>query len=184
MGGVRFGRDLLAIRAGGCSRAVTAAAARRLGCLAALLVTVLALAPAGASAEPLCTDTWTGPGEGTWQTAADWSAEHVPTSTDVACVGAGKTVKVNEGADQAAVVQGGGALSISGGSLELAGGLEEGGHLNSLTLAGGTLEGAGALRVSAAFSWTGGTMSGSGSTVLESGVTSGAINPGPGKRLR
>lgn len=149
----------------------------------AVVLSLLVLGAPSARAEPLCTDTWTGPGEGTWQAAADWSAERVPTSTDIACIGAGKTVRVSEGTDQAAVVEGEGALSISGGSLELAGALEEGGRLHSLTLAGGTLEGAGALRLSAVFSWTGGTMSGSGSTVLESGVTSGAINPGAGKAV-
>ncbi|HEV3319323.1 MAG TPA: DUF6531 domain-containing protein [Solirubrobacteraceae bacterium] len=157
------------------------AAARLLGCLAALLLATMALASANAWAEPLCTDAWTGPGEGTWQTAADWSAEHVPASTDVACIGTGKTVKVTEGARQAGVVQGEGALVISGGSLELTNSLlEEASRVHSLTLEGGALTGAATLNVSSAFSWTGGTMSGTGSTVLESGVTSGSINPGVG----
>jgi RHS repeat-associated protein len=64
---------------------------------------------------PACTDTWTGSSEGAWTTAANWSAEHVPGSTDVACIGAGKTVNVTAGGQEAKVVQGEGALVISGG---------------------------------------------------------------------
>ncbi len=182
MGGGRSGGFLRAMCSQGRSCAMIGSpAVRVLGCFATLLLTTLALTSANAWAEPLCTDTWTGPGEGTWQTAADWSAEHVPTSSDVACIGSGKTVKVTTGTDQSGVVQGEGALAISGGSLELTNSLaEEASRIHSLMLEGGTLTGAATLNVSAAFSWTGGTMSGAGSTVLESGVTSGSINPGVG----
>jgi adhesin HecA-like repeat protein len=48
----------------------------------------------------------------------------VPTSTDVACIGSGKAVKVTEGTNQTGVVQGEGTLSITGGSLEVANVLE------------------------------------------------------------
>jgi RHS repeat-associated protein len=142
----------------------------RLAAVSALVLVVLALAPASASAEALCSDTWTGPAEGSWATAANWSAGHAPTSTDVACIGAGKTVKVTEGTNQAGVVQGEGTVAISSGSLEVANALEAS-NLHSLTISGGTLSGAGTLNLSANFSWTGGTMSGTGSTVLGSSVT-------------
>ena len=62
---------------------------------------------------------WTGPAEGSWTTAEDWSTGIVPTSTDVACIGAGKTVDVTVGTNQTGVVQGEGTLVISGGSLEV-----------------------------------------------------------------
>ena len=171
MGGGRFGRASVSIGTGGCGRTVTGAAtARALGCLATLMVTVLALAPASASAESLCTDTWAGPSEGTWQTAVDWSTSKVPASTDVACIGAGKTVKV-EGASQTGVVQGEGNLVLSGGSLELANTLEVS-SIASFSISNSTLSGSGTLSVSHSFSWgANGTMEGSGKTVVASGAT-------------
>ena len=178
MSGRRFGRARLAsVRAGGrpCRLPAGVLAVRSLGCLAALLVAVLVLAPGSASAEPVCTDTWTGPNEGTWQTAGNWSTGIVPTSTDVACIGTGKTVKVTEGANHTGVVQGEGALVISGGSLEVANALEAS-KIKALTV-GGMLTGAGTLDVSSSFIWASGTMSGTGSTVVMSGA-SGAIESG------
>jgi RHS repeat-associated protein len=142
--------------------------------LAALALMVLAL-PAMASAA-VCTDTYKGPAEGLWQTAANWSAEHVPTSSDVACVGASETVKVTEGSNQAGVVQVEGTLVVSNGTLEVTNALEAS-TISRLTVNGGTLTGASTLNVSTSFLWEGGTMSGSGSTVLESGV-SGTIEAG------
>ena len=144
---------------------------RGLGCLGASLVVVLglALAPARASAESLCTDTWSGPGEGAWSTAADWSAGHVPGSTDVACIGKGNTVVGGEG--QVGVVQGEGALVTSGTvTLEVTNGLEPS-NIHSLTVTG-NVTGAGTIEVSGSFSWTQeSTMSGSGSVVLKPGAT-------------
>lgn len=90
----------------------------------AVVAFVLCLAPASASAEGLCTDTWVGPAEGGWETVADWSAGHLPSSTDVACIGGAKTVVVSGGAQDAGVVQGEGKLEIAGGSLELSSALE------------------------------------------------------------
>lgn len=149
--------------------------ATRVGLPIALAVLVLALVPAVASAESLCTDTWVGPGEGTWQTAADWSLAAVPTSTDVACVGSGKTVKVTEGSDVAGDLQGLGAVKISGGSLELSNVLEPS-TIGSFTLLGGSLTGAATLNVTGSFLWEGtSTISGSGSLVLSSGVSAGKI---------
>ena len=127
-----------------------------------------------ASAESLCTDSWAGPAEGGWRTAGDWSTGKVPGSSDVACVAAGKTVDVTEGSNQAAVVQGEGAVAVSGGSLEVTGGLGgEPSTIGSLSLSGGTLTGAATLNVSGSFSWSGfgATMSGSGQTVLKSGAS-------------
>ena len=181
MGGTRFGRArLAAVRAGGPCRLPTGVlTARSLGCLAALLVAALVLVPASALAEPLCTDTWTGPAEGSWQTAADWSTGKVPSSSDVACIGEGKTVKVAEGTDQASVLLDKGALKITGGTLEVGSALEAS-SVGSLVMSGGTLTGAATVDVSGSFAWEGeSTMSGSGSTVVLSGA-SGTLN-GTGK---
>ena len=82
---------------------------RVLGFVMALLVLAVAV-PAVASAEPLCTDKWEGPAEGEWRTPSDWSTGKVPSSSDVACIGSGKTVKVFESPNQANVVEGKGHL--------------------------------------------------------------------------
>jgi hypothetical protein len=67
---------------------------RRRFCAAGLVAAVVALASPGV-ASAACTDSWKGPAEGgTWQTASNWSAEHAPGSTDVACIGAADTVTV------------------------------------------------------------------------------------------
>jgi RHS repeat-associated protein len=146
-----------------------------LGCLAVLLVAVLALAPASALAESLCTDTWTGPGEGNWTTAEDWSTGKVPMSTDVACIGSGKTVNVTSGANHTGVVQGKGALALSGGSLEVTNGLEPS-EIASLAVAHSDLYAIGEIDVTSSF--TGGPngyLEGTGRTVLKSGA-SGSTN--------
>jgi len=66
--------------------------------------------PAEASAAE-CTDSWIGPGEGSWTAGVNWSAGHAPGETDVACIGAGKTVKLTAaGANSVRGLQGGGVL--------------------------------------------------------------------------
>jgi hypothetical protein len=176
--GRRFSRTWLDARAGERTRAVAGALALRGVCaLVVLLFAVLALGAAGASAESLCTDTWTGPSEGSWATVGDWSTKEVPNSFSVACIGSGKTVDVT-GADETGVLQGAGAISVSGGSLTIGNTLESS-NIGALTLSGGTLAGAATLEVSSSLEWSSGTMSGSGSTVLGSSAT-GTINPGSG----
>ncbi len=172
MGGTPFGRTRETVRTEGRSPfAVGGLVARSAGLLIALLVGVLALVPAGASAEPLCTDTWTGASEGTWQTVTNWSTGKAPTSTDVACIGTGTTVNVTAGSNQAGVLLDKGTLVISEGSLEVVSSLEAS-SVASLILSGGALTGAATVSVSGSFSWSGeSTMSGSGSTVLKPAVS-------------
>jgi hypothetical protein len=68
MRGIRFDGARLEARLWRHPRAaVGALVASGAGLLASLLVVVLALAPASASAESLCTNTWVGPSEGTWR---------------------------------------------------------------------------------------------------------------------
>jgi RHS repeat-associated protein len=173
MGGTRFGSARLAeARMGGPRRLPTGVlAVRGLGCLVALLVAILVLAPASALAEPVCTDTWTGPAEGNWTTAEDWSTGKVPTSADVACIGAGKTVNVTAGANQTGVVQGEGTLAISGGSLEVASVLEVS-SIATLSATGGTLKDSGELDVTHSFVGGNGKLEGTGGmTVIKSGAS-------------
>jgi hypothetical protein len=143
----------------------------------------LALLPAGASAEPVCTDTWTGSSEGTWQTATNWSTGKVPSSTDVACIEAGNTVKVSEGADKTGVLLDKGTLLISVGSFEVANALEAS-SVHALTLEGENTEltGPGTLNVSGSLTWESGTMSGTGATVVLSGGSA-SLGPATHKQL-
>src|ERR1700735_3644247 len=126
--------------------------------------------PAVAAAEPACTDTWTGgAGNGLWQSAGNWSTASVPSSSDVACIGSGTTVQVTTSSDHAGVLEDSGSLTISGGSLELTSS-STASSVASLSMQGGALTGAGSLHVSSSLSWTKAvTMSGTGSTVLQSG---------------
>ncbi len=142
------------------------------GAAAAALLACLTMAT-GASAQSVCTDTWTGPSEGNWQTAADWSTGNVPTSSDVACIEAGDRVDVSEGTAQAGVVQGEGALALSGGTLELTDALEAS-SIASLSLSRASLAIADELDVGSGFAGGGSgasTISGTGRLVVDSGVT-------------
>ena len=171
MGGARFGgvRALVDVGRRDGLAAVTRVVGV-VGVLVVLLVVALAVVPPVASAEALCTDTWAGPSEGSWTTAEDWSSGKVPSSADVACIAAGKTVKVTGGANQAGVLLDKGTVVLSGGSLELVDTLEAS-SASSLTLSGGTLTGAATLDVTGAFSASEGYMSGSGSIVLEAAAS-------------
>src|SRR5580700_3349404 len=169
---MRFDGRQSEARAGRRVRLVAGGLAVRSVCvLVVLLVAVLAWGAASASAEPLCEDTWTGPAEGEWTTAEDWNTGKVPTSTSVACIGSGKTVKITIGSNQTGVVQGAGALVISGGSLEVANALEAS-IIHSLTMSGGSVKVADELEVTGSFGGGGGgTVSGSGAMVIGSGAT-------------
>jgi RHS repeat-associated protein len=138
--------------------------------LAGVLLAVLIFPAAASAAE--CTDTWIGPTESTWQTASNWSAGHVPGATDVACIGAGKTVK-SSSTNQAAVVQGEGSILISGSSLELKRPPSEGeSTIPVLTISGsGKLAGPGKLRITQTLNWNSGQMQGTGVTVIASGAS-------------
>jgi YD repeat-containing protein len=160
---------------GGVGGVIAPAAVVRLAWVGLLLVVcafgVAVLGAGSALAEPFCTDSWTGPASGSWGTAADWSAERVPSATDVACIGAGKAVTVSEGGDQAGAVEVEGSLAIVGGSLEVASALEVS-KVASLRLNSGTLTGPGTLDVTGSLAWEeAGVMSGSGTTFVEPGVS-------------
>jgi RHS repeat-associated protein len=137
--------------------------------LAGLVFFGVLLLPAMASAA-VCSDTWKGPAEGEWQTAEDWSLGTAPSSSDVACVGSGKTVDVTAGVNQAGVLLDEGTVVVSGGSLELASALEASSAV-TLSVLGGSLITVGEVVVSGSF--TGGgfaTLKGAGSVVIASGA--------------
>ncbi len=144
------------------------------------LLAVLALSASTATAAE-CTNTWTGPSEGSWKKVANWSAGHAPSSTDVACIGSGSTVKVNEASGEAAVVQGEGSILLWAYTLNLTS-ASEASSIGSLSLTGnGTLKGAGTLKISGTLSWPeAGTMSGSGSLVILPGATASVTLSGIG----
>ncbi len=138
--------------------------------LGVLMVFAIACFPASASAS-LCTDSWVGGSEGLWETALSWSAKHVPTSSDVACIGAGKTVLVSSLANQVGVLQGEGAVVVTG-TIEVINVLEPS-SIAALTVTSSGVMGGGA-EVDVTSSFTGGgfgTLAGSGSTVIEPGAT-------------
>jgi hypothetical protein len=142
-------------------------APRVFGILIAWVALLGVLASCASAAE--CTDTWIGPAEGPWQTVANWSAGHVPTEADIACIGAGKTARV-ESLQSVGVVQGEGGI-IATNVLNLTRPPSEAvSTIGYLTLTGGSLNGAGTVEVANAFVATNGTLAGTGSTVLGSGT--------------
>ena len=121
----------------------------------------------GVIAESPCTDTWTGPHEGVWETAGDWLTGSVPGPTDVACIEEGAIVEVtNSNYEVGAVEAASASLKITGAQLEIAG--QKVSTVRTLTLEEGSLKGAGELDVSESLTSTGFSyLSGSGSTVIE-----------------
>jgi RHS repeat-associated protein len=135
-------------------------------CVSLVAILALTLLPASASAEALCTDTWTGPSEGNWATESDWSTGERPTSTSVVCIGSGKTVNVTSGGFHTGVVQGQGTLVTGpGGTLEVANTLEPS-TIADLSVTGGELVGPAEVDVTHAFSASGGALSGLVSVVI------------------
>jgi RHS repeat-associated protein len=131
-------------------------------------------APTAADAfEPVCGDTWSESAVGNWSEGGHWSTGAPPAAGEVACVGAGASVQITGGSNQAALVEGGGALTISGGTLELTGAISgEGSSIGTLTLSAGTLDVAGTLGVTKAFTATGdATISGGGTVTVEGAAT-------------
>jgi phage baseplate assembly protein gpV len=84
--------------------------------------------------------TWSNPSGGDWNTAANWDPSQVPGSADKAILGLAVTVTVNADAT-----------------------------VGYLDLANGTLAGSGALTLSGTLTWTGGKMTGAGTTLIGSG---------------
>jgi hypothetical protein len=130
---------------------------------------------AGSGAPP-CTDTWIGSADdGLWQTGENWSTGDVPSSSDRACIPEGATVDVTSGTHEVGSIESAGELVIAGGTLELADGAETS-DARSLTESSGDLAGPAVLELADSLAWTGGTMSGSGATVVEPDATASVSN--------
>lgn len=130
------------------------------------------------AAPPACTHTWTG-GAGTtaWGTASNWSPPSVPGQTagrdDHACIPdlvAGIEVVHSTGTTSIPSLQGAGGVQLSGGTLNVTSGTDPP-SIARFDQSGGTLGGAGTLQIGTSIAWTGGTMRGTGKTVVQEGAT-------------
>ena len=132
-------------------------------------------------------NTWIGT-TGAWETIANWSLNHVPTATedvlipDVGGAGVNQTITVSTAGQLAKSITNAEILSLPSGSLTFTNAststgsvLISGGTLTAngslaagtLSMSSGVLNGTGAVSITAAGSnWTGGTMSGSGTTTI------------------
>lgn len=110
--------------------------------------------------------TWTGGGDATsWSDARNWSSNPLlPGTADDVAINAGTntTVQINAGAQAVNSVVSTSAISVGGGSLSVSAASQA----PSLSLSSGTLGGSGDFKVTGTFDWTGGTMSGSGRTIV------------------
>ena len=105
---------------------------------------------------------WVGPTTGgNWNTAADWSTDVAPVSTDTAYIGAGNTVTFSSGSPTVANLDVDGTLNVTGGNLSIGSGGMANDNFNFFS---GILSGSGTLSDSGTAEWTGGTMQGAGTT--------------------
>jgi Bacterial Ig-like domain len=116
-------------------------------------------------------DVWINPFGGDWNDAANWSAGHVPTANDTvfADVVKGGSITISGGNQSVAslVVGGQGTLSIQAGSLNVAGSATIEGNLDLA----GTLSGSGTVTVEGMTTVNGGSMTGTGTTIAQGGLT-------------
>jgi len=128
------------------------------------------LAPSAALGSE-CTDTWTGSESGNWIEAESWSAERVPTESDVACIPKSHSVIVDSGPQRVETLRGGGELVITEASLAVVG-VAEASNIGTLRLRqGGELGGTGELWVTEFLLGAGGLMKGDGYTRLGAEAT-------------
>lgn len=116
-----------------------------------------------------CTTSWTGAaGDGAWGTSGNWSTGSVPSADDTVCIPSGDAATISSETAVAASLQADGAtVTLTGGSLSLT----ESSIIGNLAQQGGTLSTADLL-VTDSMTWTGGTMTGSGTTTLSADATS------------
>ena len=136
--------------------------------------------------------TWIGPaGGGDWSTAGDWSTGSVPGTTDTAAIGSGNAVAFSTGdTSLVAALDLNGTLNVTGGNLTIG----NSAGTNFTVTTSGIVSGAGSINVNngASNTWSGGTMTGTGSTSLrlgqhadaqrEYGRTGGRLDAGGSRR--
>ena len=124
-----------------------------------------------AAAAPVCTKTWTGAVSTAWTTAGNWSPSGVPAATAYACVPSTANDAVIGPSDTISVA----GVRVNGGHLTVNGSLSltDAAGTKSSELSSGFLDGSGAVTLATGhkLNWTGGSMVGSGQTVVASGAT-------------
>ncbi|MEO0530370.1 MAG: Ig-like domain-containing protein, partial [Planctomycetota bacterium] len=114
---------------------------------------------------------WSFEGSGFWDEATKWSSGSVPTSADEVRIDVpgSETITHRSGNSQMFAVVASDAVSVAGGSL----GVLERAQFNQLLLSSGDLGGTGSIDLSGPFTWTGGTLSGTGVLTAADGATLG-----------
>jgi hypothetical protein len=140
------------------------------------------------SGDPLAAAHWDGGGDGvTWQDARNWSADLLPTADHAVVIdGLGPAISFSASGVSVASLVSARGLSVSGGSLQVTGPATLGGVLltggslvldgaattvANLDIRGGQLSGSGTVSATSSFLQSGGTQSGTGSTVVQSGAS-------------
>src|SRR5436305_13466153 len=141
-------------------------------CGATAVALLVAPQPAGAAT---CTITWTGGGgDGRWTTAGNWSPARIPTTTDYACIPAGAgTVTVPTGSNIVLGIDAQGTgLTVTGGTLELTDATQPS-TVRNLSFSGGTItvDSGVSLTLAGTTQWSGGVLTGAGTTTVPSGAT-------------
>jgi phage baseplate assembly protein gpV len=123
----------------------------------------------------LATVNWVNPAGGAWEVVGNWrddlNVNRLPTAADDVCIDQPGSIVITHSSGDHTIhsLTSKESLTISGGSLALGAASEIDADL---TLSGsGSISGAGDLTVSGTLHWSGGTMKGSGSTVLAAGGT-------------
>ena len=111
-----------------------------------------------------CTNSWTGPTSGLWGEAENWSAEAVPTASDVVCIPTATSVALVEESGVSGALQIEGTLTVEEGSLTLS--TTNVSEVESLELWDGELVVPGELSIIASLDATEGAISGGGKTQI------------------
>ncbi|MFN8491312.1 MAG: carboxypeptidase regulatory-like domain-containing protein [Caldilineaceae bacterium] len=111
---------------------------------------------------------WDGGGDHvSWQNAANWNNDTLPSTTDDVYIPITATVNLNAGTATINSLTSDGALQISGATLSLASASTVN---NAFTLSSGSLTGSGSITITGATTIKGGTLRGSGRTVVKGGL--------------
>ena len=120
---------------------------------------VAALAAFGSGALQAASVSWIGSNASFWDLASNWSTGLLPGAADDVLLGAFDTT-LRSGTFNVQSFSGTGTLSLTGGAL----GNTLASTLGALNMSAGTLGGTGSIGIAGASSWSGGSMSGAGST--------------------
>jgi hypothetical protein len=138
---------------------------------------VLALVPAGrlaAAGSPPSTITWDGGASGSWHNPSSWNPDRLPGPGDVVCIPAGANVTYSESGTSVATVLVDGVLSLADGTLTITSTADRS-TIATLDQSVGTLDAAAMVLLTGSgangSTWTGGSMTGPGTTQIASGAT-------------